>query len=78
MEWQPIETAPKDGTLILVGTGELQDPKDLWLSWWYDYRGEQKWAEKPPELSEPTHWKRIPSAEELLEILKVGLSPSIN
>lgn len=63
--WQPIETAPKDGTLI-----------DLWLDgerapacrfWSYDGHSywEQAYAEAtdcfaPLYDAEPTHWMPIP------------------
>jgi hypothetical protein len=36
MEWQPMETAPKDGTLLLVCGGELQRHA---LTWWHPTEG---------------------------------------
>ena len=41
--WQPIETAPKDGSLVILGGGELQRPIFAWWTsrnyWAGDMRG---------------------------------------
>lgn len=64
MEWQPIETAPKDGTkIILLPWGDLDD---LFTSWWIDY--DDRWANNP--WAECTHWRPLPApptAEEISE-----------
>lgn len=70
-QWQPIETAPKDGRCIL-----LYDPlwpgstegieKAAWQifpnhtegQWWID------WAEMPNNMK-PTHWMPLPPRPEL-------------
>ena len=63
--WQPIETAPKDGTEILGWTGSMF----LIVEW-----NEQKWHKKPApywdsgrpsitwmrEYGQPTHWMPLP------------------
>jgi hypothetical protein len=58
-EWQPIETAPKDGTWFLV-----VDPNSnmCWApygfcAWMTDWSGKSYWCEE--DVSEeifPTHW----------------------
>lgn len=51
-EWQPIETAPRDGTIILSFDTSAGIPIDLahWLNGtWRDDGGE------------PTHWMPLPS-----------------
>ena len=62
--WRPIETAPKDGTEILVcGPAcsgfyfSVACWKDRWQeSWWSDYEDE--------ELFPPSHWMPLPAAPE--------------
>ncbi len=64
--WQPIETAPKDGTTILLNYSGM---KAIRLGWWDDDR----FAKKPhpffawPNCSKasargnpPTHWMPLP------------------
>jgi hypothetical protein len=70
MTWQPIETAPKDGTRVLVFWADGRKcPVDV--SWYWDHhdieygkvvRTYQRWmsnryaANGPP----PTHWMPLP------------------
>lgn len=71
-EWQPIETAPKDGTKILVWTHH----DEVEVSEWYESKGE---TYEPVEGTEyfrpvtkvyhsgwngntPTHWMPLPEA----------------
>lgn len=57
MEWQPIETAPKDGTFILVAVpGDVKT--HIMLVWWVD-----GWCfdmTKTPITGTPTHWQPLP------------------
>lgn len=67
--WQPIETAPKDGTKILVFTIR----GDIELSGWYElkhdvfdevegglYRKRQETYAKGWNGNHPTHWMPLP------------------
>lgn len=73
MQWQPIETAPKDATSILVMDNDQLWPggeaDDCWsgntavAEWWGEGSG---WIcymdapENPPLHFEPTHWMPLP------------------
>lgn len=64
MTWQPIDTAPDDGTLVLVACGQ-----DIWIS----SRKKGKcvngfptgwnWA-IPSVYHQPTHWMPLPKPPE--------------
>lgn len=66
-DWQPIETAPKDGVgnWILIATSNRVTPaywdcwaildKPTWVT--YSYRGERVAA----EMDNPTHWMPLPA-----------------
>jgi hypothetical protein len=68
-EWQPIESAPKDGTLILVtgrfGANQRPTPCDAWqraprIAWFEMHR---TWLGFPSSKAldgEPTHWMPLP------------------
>jgi hypothetical protein len=70
-EWHPIETAPKDGTNILV---YKQFQRHLWLDHGYDHYIEiAYWDDKhdggwwinafaPPSNKDPTHWMPLPES----------------
>ena len=60
MTWQPIETAPQDGTVILGFNGRgmtsIEWSCDAWnLAETHDYPEDTRW-EYPP----PTHWMPLP------------------
>lgn len=70
MEWQPIETAPKDGTQVLLCDG-MWGP---WVGWWGTHDGapDNWWfvdlalPKTPDNLNSwvvghgPTHWMPLP------------------
>ena len=64
MTWQPIDTAPKDGTWVLLWTGnecriamwdEWEDPECPVTQGWFD-DGDGMYIENP------THWMPLPEA----------------
>lgn len=65
-EWQPIETAPKDGSPILIwqpgGVTQYTWYTDCWICRWEDRY--QCWTEAGGELyseaRSPTHWMPLP------------------
>jgi hypothetical protein len=69
MNWQPIDTAPKDGTVILTNDGickyRLKNspwaPKGIeqWLACYYDGNPFTCVEEGPWECS-PTYWMALP------------------
>jgi hypothetical protein len=64
LEWQPIETAPKNGKDILVAapgfTPELAwwDAEDVWLKGWHCGGGR---SDTYGPSFEPTHWMPLPA-----------------
>ena len=63
MKWEPIETAPKDGTAVLALIEGSDIPQSVryrnggWKICWDDYR--------IAGIDGPTHWMPIPSADDL-------------
>ena len=75
-EWQPIETAPKDGARFLgygrhgekphPGAGKGVEPGDHWwgIIGWDVWRPNHIWVfskDGAPTWSEPTHWRPLPA-----------------
>lgn len=75
MEWQPIETAPKDGTDVLLWgkwAGEVSGPTEnividigFFTDGSSDYAGKFWWALKTGDAYmcwiNPTHWMPLPT-----------------
>lgn len=65
-QWQPVESAPKDGTLILAFLPESALMKIVFARWddefacWYDDKGESAF----PIDVEVTHWMPLPEPPE--------------
>lgn len=62
-EWQPIETAPKDGTYIV---GRIKDYSPVVLSWrayTWGAAGEHRWRDCKGQIYRPIAWSVVPSLE---------------
>lgn len=57
MEWQPIETAPKDGTEVLIFDGANRTVGYFNRYWSLSVMG--AYAEDD-EIYDPTHWMPLP------------------
>jgi len=62
--WQPIETAPKDGTVIW---GYWKHATQAWqgpVMYFIDFEGDEKWVtdEYRDINTTPTHWQPLPTA----------------
>lgn len=65
MEWQTIESAPKDGTEFLASDGRhfevLNQPPGCELGVWAQIRpGTGVWSGSSVRHTDPTHWKPLP------------------
>lgn len=58
-KWQPIETAPKDGTEILVGADVACWGWRIELVYWVSKEG-QWWTDSRGLHYSPTHWRHLP------------------
>lgn len=54
--WQPIQTAPKDETFILLGNPEWEI---CWQGFW-DVNGWQRFNSSGQDYLNPTHWMPLP------------------
>lgn len=57
--WRPIETAPKDGSTILVFRPRARRYPVVGTDYWSDRLG-NCWARSPDD-EQPTHWRPFPS-----------------
>ena len=77
MEWQPIETAPKDGTAILVCYGEHYEDNGFlpvcvrWRSYHPNalrQRGREAWRDSSGhKISVATHWMPLPKPPTMIK-----------
>jgi hypothetical protein len=67
-EWQPIDTAPKDGTrILLVGHRVREIDIGHWGNGYYLGRKQgyrQTWVTNPGNMVRPTHWMPLPPPPE--------------
>jgi len=54
MRWQPISTAPRDGTQVLLCLGS-----HIWLDHWMESKEYNGWVYHSP--TDATHWMPLPS-----------------
>ena len=63
-EWQPIETAPKDGTEVFLWT---EEKPNIVVAYWDTYEGSGWWrfsesvlSDIAGEVENATHWMPLP------------------
>ena len=69
MNWQPIETAPKDGTILIGKISNENSDLDHEIKWFFGWCSLYKWEWagmrkatwlKLNEEHQPTHWMPLP------------------
>jgi hypothetical protein len=64
-QWQSIETAPKDGRMILVYPSSCwtdDTEGDFEVTYWDEDMGKFAQCSYPDDYSGPTHWQPLPPA----------------
>ena len=63
MKWQPIETAPKDGTVVLAFTAS-EGRRAMWPAYYKEDSGD--WTQVSGPFIQPTHWMPMPEPPPVL------------
>lgn len=56
-DWQLIETAPKDGGIILLAFENEDGDNDVFVGEWFEGKG---WFILCDKIFHPTHWMPLP------------------
>ena len=76
--WQPIESAPRDGTYILLGYEGSHSEEGRWMGdASRNHWGETGWFESDDDVlcehpSKPTHWRPLPSPQTMESAMQQG------
>lgn len=62
-EWQPIATAPKDGTFCIIMYYDSCSELDVLGSWYI--KEDDRWANWDSFWPHPTHWMPLPNPPNL-------------
>lgn len=62
MNWQPIDTAPKDGTPVLLWTAEGITEASYYYGRWSYFPVEAAYEGGTLLMCKPTHWCPVPEA----------------
>lgn len=60
--WQPIETAPKDGTAVIVSAYIRDNPSEGRFVCQAHFHGGHWWGNPDESIYPPTHWMPLPAA----------------
>jgi hypothetical protein len=66
MEWNLIESAPKDGTLLLICSGDYLKQSNgypttaSWRAYHPNAKGKECWRDTNGYKIHPTHWMDLP------------------
>ena len=60
MRWEPIETAPRDATVILLWADAYHYPVVGWYSQAFPTGWCDVWEHEWNRPKQPTHWMRVP------------------
>lgn len=58
--WQPIETAPKDGSVVLVYDADLAKLYRVQTAFWNDHLSNWQVCDDDSDDVDPTHWMPLP------------------
>ena len=64
MEWHPIESAPRDETVVLLYCPDSWDSDEVRVGWWFEdgwYDSEGASHPLTDIYGTPTHWMPLPS-----------------
>lgn len=76
--WQPIESAPRDGTYILLGYADSHSEEGRWMGdASRNHWGETGWFASDDDVlcehpSKPTHWRPLPAPPTLNSAMQQG------
>ena len=75
--WWPIETAPRDGSYVLIGWFDLVGQKSMHVAFWHSTRN--AWCQSHRAFTDdlnwqPTHWQPLPPPPN--DVLGVSRLPS--
>ena len=60
-EWQPIETAPRDGTQIWAFRPDAHPDDQQGIAWWNSSRRGGLWEDPDDRDDAPTYWMPLPA-----------------
>jgi hypothetical protein len=65
-EWQPIESAPKDGTRLWLFFPTRDEDDQQQVGWWHDTISGAYWVNHADsDMPEPSHWRPLPAPPQL-------------
>ncbi len=81
LRWQPIETAPKDSSTVLLYSPDAAETRSIFLGFWVAFAAEPgggSWWETEDSHfcidADPSHWMPLPEPPRSAEVLRAVMA----